>query len=97
MSLAGRTMTIRITNKDIQNGKRRDVNQCPIALAVNRHMKQRGYKPFIVTFIHMFDNVEDQGTWARLPEKAQCFVSRFDNGRPIGPFTLKVTFELKKW
>lgn len=80
-----KTITIEVTEEDISTGKREKCFNCPVALAMARHLGQlvkigsftwkiAGHEPFT------------------LPHKAQRFISSFDNEGPesVCPFTFTV-------
>lgn len=79
-------ITVQVTQDDILNGKRSRCDQCPIARALTR----AGFtevsvgatiavvaRPGIGTSESVYD----------LPEFANLFITNFDNGRPVEPFT----------
>lgn len=71
-----RTVTIKVTPRDIQRGKCGDVAKCPIALAVKR--TRRGWRHVEVTGddITYFDHGRQMR--ADLPDIAEDFVLDFD-------------------
>jgi len=82
-----KTLTIRVTKKNIEEGMLADIQTCPIALACNA--KKRGWKIrdiFITKFEFFGKNV------ATLPKKAQEFISRFDRGLEVKPFSFKIKY-----
>lgn len=89
-------MKIRVTKKDIKEGKPKSCAKCPIALAVTR---KTGYRWILVggcvdvykSRRKMAD--EDSYKTAILPLDAHSFIRRFDQGYPVEPFTFDLTFE----
>jgi hypothetical protein len=80
-------MKVRVTKNDIQKGTRRDKDQCPIGLALSR----RGYDE--VTVDKRAVALERKGKYVRalpLPPEAQVFITRFDNGERVEPFTFEL-------
>ena len=78
-------MRVRVTKKNILDGKPNSISSCPIALA----LKQLGKRNVGVDY----DVAKWSGREATLPAKAQRFIERFDRGDD--PLTLKpFTFNL---
>lgn len=74
---------IKVTQDHIKRGKRGKSSSCPVALAVRDYMK--GYKGGTIT-------VDGAGVWIgphsfTCPRSVGRFVSDFDAGREVKPFT----------
>jgi hypothetical protein len=86
-------MKIEVIQKDIDKGVRSSFYCCPIAFAFKRAVKNNTrYGFFYIGSIHIVHCLD--GKWNRyeLPKKAQKFIKRFDDSKPVEPFS----FELKK-
>jgi hypothetical protein len=76
-------VTIIVTQKDIQSGRRRHYRLCPIAFAVGRE--------YGTDDIHVTNRVIKIGNEAfNMPRSARRFVQRFDNGKPVKPFNFLI-------
>jgi hypothetical protein len=83
-------MRVEVTADDIANGKRGLPWCCPIARAIKR--ASGGSRVSIGTFNGL---AYDWGTahpavFFDLPEVARCFISDFDSGRPVEPFSFEI-------
>ena len=84
-----KTVDVTVTAAHIANGKVRDCEACPIALALHEAVP---YAPLIEVnadhvVIHHFGS-ELEGALCRLPGEVQDFILGFDDGDDwIGPFT----------
>jgi len=81
------TITIDVTTEDIAMGKPTNCHACPIYLAVVRAM------PHLNRFLLDVTGVSvryDRGRLASLPESAQDFISRFDAGQWVRPFSFSL-------
>jgi hypothetical protein len=84
------TITISVTADDIAQGKQRDCRRCPIACAVRRAF------PHAVVDVDEADiNIWKSGLIAEtfreyvLPDEAREFISAFDAGESVKPFTFE--------
>ena len=77
-------VTITVTQEDIDQGIRESYYSCPIARAAERALKWR-VMVYTDTIL-----VGDSGCDYKLPESAQEFISRFDTGKPVKPFSFEV-------
>lgn len=75
---------IEVTQDDIEKGRRRGSQTCPVARAIKRRLKAGikaavyGRAGFVKGWLrHMSD----------MPGKTQRFVADFDSKRPVKPFT----------
>lgn len=73
---------ITVLQSDIDNGKRRDWFQCPIALAAGRDLN----KEYVGVSNYLTIGMRDYP----LPEEAIQFALRFDGGQPVEPFKFKI-------
>lgn len=81
---------IEVTQQDIDDGKRSNCNECPIALAASRALKDK------IEFNYVHVNPRSCGFWKEddpyfmgainLPPNARAFVHKFDNDIPVKPF-----------
>jgi hypothetical protein len=76
---------IKVTQELIHAGERGECKSCPIALAIQIHVR-----PEVTVMVDDatidFETLNDDHTWRRLPDAAKAFVSAFDNSEPCGPF-----------
>lgn len=88
-------MLIEVTQQDIDTGRARDCLMCPIALAV---MRASGKKYASVSPYNFgcsdTDPDSTRGRWKRyrMPVAARIFVSNFDRGLPVAPFSFEAEF-----
>jgi hypothetical protein len=83
--------TITVTQEDINDGKGGNCTLCPIALAAKRTFPD--ICPVVGAYFLVLDSApgEEDGELIPLPGDAQQFVEDFDFGRPVEPFSFKVT------
>lgn len=88
-------MQIKITEEHIKNGVRKDISQCPIALA----LFDIGCHDICVSDLELVFNKSTDGEWwtydifpSRLPQyrKYLAFLENFDGGYNVKPFTLNI-------
>jgi hypothetical protein len=80
-----KTVTIEVTQEDIEKGERGECEKCALALAVSRVTK---YRVEIGLYeAEFYDGPELCVGSSDLPIAAMVFVERFDNGHPVSPFT----------
>lgn len=81
-------MFIEVTEGDIRNGVARDTDSCPISLAVTRALGKgsRAYTYYAELCVYSRHDVQ---TLYSLPAAASRFVSRFDCGQAVEPFTFE--------
>lgn len=79
-----RKILVEVSVGDIVNGLVSDEHYCPIALALRR----QGVEVSVGEDI-LFDRLG--GAYERdLPDEAQEFIHRFDNGEPVYPFSFEI-------
>jgi len=82
------THTIDVTEEDINDGVRQNCWTCPIALAAVRSLDDHTAYAALFLFVR-----RPGGTLsAPLPNEAVRFMSDFDAGLPVKPFSFTVTF-----
>lgn len=85
---------ITVTQAFIDAGERGECKSCPIALAIQIHVK-----PEVTVMVDDatidFETLNGDYTWRRLPDAAKAFVSAFDNSEPCGPFEFELA--IPKW
>lgn len=82
-----KTITVNVTQEDIDHGVANNCFKCPIARAVERALP--GSDPTVRNFVYLY------GTHcgsADLPLKAGEFIDRFDNNESVSPLTFDLTF-----
>lgn len=76
--------TVKVTSDDIRNGMMGDPSCCPVALALRR---QADFKKANVHANAVFG----EGPWMFvLPGKVRKFISDFDSGADVKPFSFKM-------
>lgn len=70
---------IKVTEKDIENGKINNPTSCPIASAVKRRISDR-------LVIIGVDKMMLDNDYVVLPQRALEFINHFDNKKKIKPF-----------
>jgi hypothetical protein len=85
---------LKITTRDIAEGKRKSYCECPIALAARRAWRAPLDRRLTVRHEGIFvGDFEDDVLWsAELPPELRRFMERFDKGLPVQPLTMSVTF-----
>jgi hypothetical protein len=88
-----KTMTIHVTQHDIDNGVRREGRHCPIALAVERRTKSDGtLEPIVLTDGQTTEITDVRGYAQYLgPHEAIDFVADFDDHGNVEPFSFRMT------
>ena len=94
-------MKFKITKYDILNGKQGSVSGCPIARSIKRTFKAKGVDmrrvSVEVSGVELYvTKVDKHGETkpiieAFMPDKGTDFVSKFDSGKVVKPFTLVVS------
>lgn len=87
--IRNKIMTIHVIQEDINNGKRMHCSDCPVALAVKRKFNLPSYAVVVSHSTIRFDN-----NVVTIPEIVSDFISKFDNGRYVTPFSFEI--ELNK-
>ena len=84
------SISLDVTEADILEGKRNLADCCPIALAIRRRYPySSNYVPVEVSC----SQARIKGIWYDLPDEAKSFIRDFDCGRPVKPFTFRVTWQ----
>lgn len=79
-----KSLAIRVTRDDIQNGETESATRCPIARAIRRLGKKKWIS--VVPYqIELGDAVY------QMPETARNFLDRFDDGLAVEPFSFTMT------
>ena len=86
------TLDIEVKASDIKKGEPGSPYWCPIALAVKRRVGKRVLKKFPVSVVLgvEFDKEDGDTIIAPLPVRAHNFVTKFDYGEPVKPFSFKL-------
>ena len=87
-----KTITVNVTQKDIDEGKERSCERCPVALAVNRALDTDTNECSVSGYAVHLDGPTSTG-FAQLPDEAVKFIERFDCRRLVTPFTFNITFQ----
>jgi hypothetical protein len=83
-------MKIEVTRNDINNGVPHEENCCAIALAIKRQVKCQSVT---VEDANGWITIDDDSYGAIDADAVNRFISDFDDGQEVSPFTL----ELVKW
>lgn len=82
-------ITFEVTQDDIDHGRWRDCNECPIARSAVREFP--GYEVSVGSAIRMYGA---GGSYrAALPATAENFITSFDYGHPVDPFSFTAHFQ----
>lgn len=84
-------MLITVTQEDIARGARWDCGTCPVALALTRAFGAQLHTSGAWVWRPTRD--ETAPLLRPLPPEVGLFVSRFDNHRPVEPFTFEADLE----
>jgi hypothetical protein len=84
-----KTITVSVTQKNIDDGLRTSHTACPIALAL-RDLDAMKYS-YVVNAQSLCD-IHSELVVAYLPTSAEHFIQDFDQGLPVEPFTFEVSF-----
>jgi hypothetical protein len=96
-----KTYTIEVTQEDIDNGVAWECGKCPVALAAKRVLP---FKPHVRS-LAIYRKRRQQPSWrygwyyikvfaVDLPQEARDFISDFDHGVFVTPFSFQVEVEL---
>lgn len=86
-------LLLELIQEDIDAGAPCEGQLCPLALATNRALGERKAEVHVeAEFINLF-NLDGEDWSFALPLAARLWVSDFDAGREVWPFTLETTFE----
>jgi hypothetical protein len=88
-------MQINVTEKHIENGKKRNCQFCPIALAIGEHLEE-GFECHVSRYTLKIYPASNQDldsdfclTEVNLPQECSTFIGLFDNYDPVKPFTFE--------
>lgn len=87
--------TIRVTQDDIDHGKRGSFCDCPVALAVKRAFRASlSDRRIAVRHEGIFvGDLEDERFWvAEADREVQAFIAAFDDGKRVTPRTFDMAF-----
>lgn len=79
-------MQIEVTETDIKEGIIKDCKRCPIANAISKAISDGIVVKVRYTMVD-FMTIEGRRYWRKLPELATKFISDYDLGYPVVPFT----------
>jgi len=80
-------MKISVTQEDIDNGKRKECDSCPVALAIMRHFKAKSVWVDVHGIYYYHNDVNDCGKEPMTKEILE-FIIDFDAGRNVKPFDI---------
>jgi len=86
-------MKIEVTDLDINNGKVRDANECPVALALQRVIGAGVDKSVIISDTYGYYRYPHTTCWYLidpLPKEVIDFIDKFDNCKPVWPISFEV-------
>ncbi len=81
------TKIITVTQKHINKGIQTDAQECPIAKA----LRTAGLRNVSVSGMSVYFGKGWKRT-AELPKRARNFIKKFDNEKPVKPFTFRLTY-----
>lgn len=76
-------MLIKVTQEDINKGKKHNCNECPVALAIKRIINDKYIKTHKA-------NLSIDSVWYPLPSIVVKFISDFDKGIMVKPFEFEL-------
>ena len=85
-------LKIKVTQNDINHGRRKDCNRCPIARAVKRAVTKSKVKCLLTKIAVRLEEVILLDSWGSvdhrgyLPSRAQRFIIKFDDAKDTKPF-----------
>lgn len=88
--MKNKTITIRVTKRDIERGFMRNENRCPVALAASRAFK----KPMSAVPSSICEQSASRNKWdkrIKLPESVGDKILRYDQGKGMKPFQFTVS------
>ena len=89
-------MQIQVTKKHIEKGKLNDCYSCPVALALSdTFMGTRAYVDgisLVIGYGIVFQTAFSVGT----PKKVNDFIEKFDEMKPVKPFSFRIRKPTKK-
>jgi hypothetical protein len=82
-----KAVKVRVTREKLATGKPRHCQSCPVALAINEHLKP-GFHAFVASWDFIIDGPASEGILyeSHLPCCVTARIVRFDNGRGGRPF-----------
>ena len=80
------TITVHVTQQDIDAGERGKCGRCPVALALNRHIAPE--QAIVLGRRWQVMDAEPVVRY-RLPLRASVWIFDFDEGLPVAPFTFR--------
>jgi hypothetical protein len=86
-----RTVTIKVTEDHIDNGRRYYCISCPIALAINEHLADGFYASVHGESSLRVVSEKGGARYAALPRQATQFIHAFDNDRNPDPIEFPLT------
>lgn len=78
---------VTVTQEHIANGSKSDCGHCPVALAL---LEATGADRVFVGYGAINTHNGDKVTCFMWPRSVTRFVDKFDEGRPVKPFTFKL-------
>jgi hypothetical protein len=83
--------TITVTQEDINVGMPNRCYRCPVALALTRAFNETAEVLYGSAYI------VDSRQYLKLPIEVSCFISSFDKGEPVKPFSFEVAESPFSW
>lgn len=78
---------VEVTQEDIDNGKMKSCDFCPVALAVNRVIRPQRDAQVYACIVIIRHEEGQRGGFPSLPLAAQEFIENFDDERDVEPFS----------
>lgn len=86
-------MLIHVTQDDIDGGRPEDDCRCPVSIAVRL---ATGIPTSVTGGVIIVDYATPWQQEINSPEEVACFVSDFDGGLPVEPFSFELDFDAEK-
>lgn len=78
-----------MTQEYIDNGKRRQGDSCPIALAISEQVEEASFVSVGTCSAYYYDRALNNH-FIKLPDEAKSFVTKFDKGELVEPFEFEL-------
>ena len=84
-------MKIKVCQTHIDKGTRYDIKSCPIALAIKAHLTIKKLKKNLrVRVLDDSITIDNTGPRYLLSSRAKRFITRFDEGFKVKPFSFEI-------
>lgn len=87
-----RNKLVTVTERDIKLGEKHDTQSCPVSRAVARSFHKKIGTYIIWGKTIEFPLLHDESKSVKAPKSVENFVSDFDSGETVEPFTFKLEY-----